>query len=147
MQNIEPKHWSEQEKTQLISSVEQSKRNCGQINWAEVAKQMPDRTKTQCKSYFMNILKKKCNVKMIQYHSWTEQEERQLMQCAQAQFKNWDKIQEKYFPHITVHKLQVKYSSLLQKRNKENVGGAENDQSAENSLITQLMDILNGVAK
>ncbi|CAL6032698.1 Myb-like_DNA-binding domain-containing protein [Hexamita inflata] len=229
MYNKEYKNWTELERSQLVAVVEQSKRKCGQVDWDEVAKCMPSRSRQQCKSYFMNIyynqsilyndlifkhkyslvmyillaiiysskliiqqiinhwfsvifiqaqflqynnkiiifsiLKKDCDVKMVKYHTWTEQEVGLLLWCAEAESKNWDAIQQNYFPKLTKHQLQAKHSYLVQQQLKAKaktdsflVNGSEDvtqqtssaqsglERSEDLVLISQLRDILNGVA-
>ncbi|CAL6115532.1 Myb-like_DNA-binding domain-containing protein [Hexamita inflata] len=160
MYNKEYKNWTELERSQLVAVVEQSKRKCGQVNWDEVAKCMPSRSRQQCKSYFMNIMKKDCDMKMVKYHTWTEQEVGLLLWCAEAESKNWDTIQQNYFPGLTKHQLQAKHSYLVQQQLKAKAktdGSGDMTQwtsSAQSGLersedlilISQLRDILNGVA-
>ncbi|CAL5970532.1 Myb-like_DNA-binding domain-containing protein [Hexamita inflata] len=157
------KNWTEIEKQQLVAVVEQSKRKCGQVDWDEVAKQMPSRSRQQCKSYFMNILKKSYDISMVRYHTWTEKEVKLLLWCTETENKNWDIIHQNYFPNLTKHKLQAKYSYLLQQQIKAKVqvvNTLENksqvvipqinesmikDKFDDQILISQLRDILNGV--
>ncbi|CAL6087908.1 Myb-like_DNA-binding domain-containing protein [Hexamita inflata] len=169
------KNWTETEKSQLVAVVEQSKRKCGQVDWDEVAKQMPSRSRQQCKSYFMNILKKSYDISMVRYHTWTEKEVKLLLWCTETENKNWDIIQQNYFPSLTKHKLQAKYSYLLSQQIKAKVQVVDTlenksqvvipqingdnyhqlmvinefmikDRFDDQILISQLRDILNGVA-
>ncbi|CAL5992467.1 Myb-like_DNA-binding domain-containing protein [Hexamita inflata] len=121
MSNKEYKTWSEQDKKQLISAIEQAKRKCGQIDWDDVALNMSGRSRQQCKSYFMNILRKESNVDMVKYHTWTQLEVDTLMNCVQLENKNWDLIRQNYFPSLTNHQLQAKYSYTLQQQTKKQI--------------------------
>ncbi|CAL5987788.1 Myb-like_DNA-binding domain-containing protein [Hexamita inflata] len=116
MYNKEYKNWTELEKSQLVAVVERSKRKCGQVDWDEVARCMPSRSRQQCKSYFMNIMKKDCDVKMVKYHTWTEQEVGLLLWCTEVESKNWEAIQRNYFSGLTKHQLQAKHSYLMQQQ-------------------------------
>ncbi|CAL5987755.1 Myb-like_DNA-binding domain-containing protein [Hexamita inflata] len=160
MQSKQYKIWTELDRQQLIAAIEQSKRKCGQVDWDEVAKCMPSRSRQQCKSYFMNIMKKDCDVKMVKYHTWTEQEVGLLLKCAEVESKNWEVIQQNYFPGLNAHQIQAKHSYLLQQQakakeksmmlsrmnqNQNSPQTANNsyDLASSQQLVSQLQSLLN----
>ncbi|CAL5987757.1 Myb-like_DNA-binding domain-containing protein [Hexamita inflata] len=141
MQSKQYKIWTELDRQQLIAAIEQSKRKCGQVDWDEVAKCMPSRSRQQCKSYFMNIMKKDCDVKMVKYHTWTEQEENILLQQAVVEHKNWEVIKHNYFPNLSSHQIQAKFAYLQQQQTRANTKLAKRMQSVpliSSSLSLQL---------
>ncbi|CAL6093863.1 Myb-like_DNA-binding domain-containing protein [Hexamita inflata] len=66
--------WSENEVNQLISLTAINRTRKTQINWEQIAKQMGNRTLSQCKSYYANIVKKTLDVDIRSNHMWTRVE-------------------------------------------------------------------------
>ncbi|CAL6085969.1 Myb-like_DNA-binding domain-containing protein [Hexamita inflata] len=138
----EYKIWTESDRQQLITAIQQSKRKCGQVDWDEVTKCMPSRSRQQCKSYFMNIMKKDCDVKMVKYHTWTEQEVNILLTQAEVEHKNWEVIKHNYFPNLSSHQIQAKYSYLQLQQAKAQIKLINSIPQIQMSQYNNLFDYL-----
>ncbi|CAL6048422.1 Hypothetical_protein [Hexamita inflata] len=114
MQSKQYKIWTELDRQQLIAAIEQSKRKCGQVD---------------------------CDVKMVKYHTWTEQEEFILLQQADVEHKNWEVIKHNCFPNLSSHQIHAKFAYLQQQQTRANIKLAKRMESVPlipSSLSLQL---------
>ncbi|CAL6085951.1 Myb-like_DNA-binding domain-containing protein [Hexamita inflata] len=114
MQSKQYKIWTELDRQQLIAAIEQSKRKCGQVD---------------------------CDVKMVKYHTWTEQEVNMLLKCAEIENKNWEVIEHNYFPNLSSHQIHAKFAYLQQQQTRANIKLAKRMESVPlipSSLSLQL---------
>ncbi|CAL6083972.1 Myb-like_DNA-binding domain-containing protein [Hexamita inflata] len=116
--------WSITEKQKLNVATEKFKQN-NRINWGLVAKQMCDRSPTQCRLQYRNNNQNRNKVNNI----WSTEMSHELMSLIYMYGKKWKFLQMNYFPDFTTEQLRLKaaqqeartlkYKSLLKK--------AEND--------------------
>ncbi|CAL6022103.1 Myb-like_DNA-binding domain-containing protein [Hexamita inflata] len=114
------RNWSIIEKQKLNAEAEKFKQN-NRINWTLVAKQMHDRSPTQCRLQYRNNNQDRNKVNVI----WSTEMSHELMLLTYMYGKKWKFLQTNYFPDFTTEQLRLKaaqqeartlkYKNLLKK--------------------------------
>ncbi|CAL5987493.1 Myb-like_DNA-binding domain-containing protein [Hexamita inflata] len=114
--------WTNVEREKLIALTEQYRLNSEYIDWAKIASQMENRTDSQCKSYYANIIKPSLNVQIRENHTWTRKELLSLwVMCVNynadfAIIKKPGTIKQPVFENISIKQMQCQWHQLVQKQ-------------------------------
>ncbi|CAL6053851.1 Myb-like_DNA-binding domain-containing protein [Hexamita inflata] len=106
--------WTRLEIKQLTQVVLESKQNCSKLNWELIAKQM-NRTASQCKSYYQNMLKKQLNMDKRQNHTWTQNEIMMLWIVMKNYENDYKLAQRDYFSNFSIKIIQSKWVQTRRK--------------------------------
>ncbi|CAL5987521.1 Myb-like_DNA-binding domain-containing protein [Hexamita inflata] len=122
IRNYKKQEWTNAEKNKLIQLTAQYRENFQHIDWPKIASQMENRSDSQCKSYYANIIKPTLNVQIRENHIWTRKELLSLwVMCVNynadfATIKQPDIINEPIFQNITIKQMQCQWHQLVQKQ-------------------------------
>ncbi|CAL5991907.1 Myb-like_DNA-binding domain-containing protein [Hexamita inflata] len=100
--------WTQLEKQKLYKLIQQQQTN-QRINWQKIATIMENRTATQCKLQYRNVLSTKKESVNFQ---WTHEFELQLLELVHEYGTKWKFIQYNYFSNLNTEQIRLKYYYL-----------------------------------
>lgn len=101
--------WSDNERQMLVELVQRYQSPNKLIRWKEIAQFFPNRTTTQLRTYYTQVLKTE---KSHAYNSWTSEQTYILIICVEVYGRKWNLIQQHYFPTISVNGIRMRYHKL-----------------------------------
>ncbi|CAL5979600.1 Myb-like_DNA-binding domain-containing protein [Hexamita inflata] len=101
--------WSEIEKLKLQVLVRQNTHNL-RVNWINISQQLQNRSCTQCKFQYRNVLHKQ--LQKVNY-KWTQEQLLKFHILAIAYGNKWTYIQQNYFPELKPKQLREAYENTL----------------------------------
>ncbi|CAL6094511.1 Conserved_hypothetical protein [Hexamita inflata] len=108
--------WTESEIQTLIKITNEYRNRNRQINWEAVSKRIHNRTASQCKSYYANVLKKTLDVEIRQNHMWNRVEILALWTFGVLYNRDYELIQKKFMPKFTVKQIASQFSQIARKQ-------------------------------
>ncbi|CAL5976686.1 Conserved_hypothetical protein [Hexamita inflata] len=111
--------WTDADRDKLIALTESYRKNKQQIDWPKIASQMSNRSDTQCKSYYANIIKPKLDTEIRENHSWTKTEIFSLWVLGvnyNADFNIVKSTITEVFTDLTVKQLQSQWHQIVKKQ-------------------------------
>ncbi|CAL5987479.1 Conserved_hypothetical protein [Hexamita inflata] len=111
--------WTDADRDKLIALTESYRKNKQQIDWPKIASQMSNRSDTQCKSYYANIIKPKLDAEIRENHSWTKTEIFSLWVLGvnyNADFNIVKSTITEVFTDLTVKQLQSQWHQIVKKQ-------------------------------
>ncbi|CAL6046047.1 Myb-like_DNA-binding domain-containing protein [Hexamita inflata] len=101
--------WSESEKVKLSELILLNTAH-SRTNWKLVASQLQNRTPTQCKLQYRNVL---CQTKLEKVNfEWTDEKSIEFEMLFMIYGNKWSFIQLNYYPELKPEQLQLKYQYL-----------------------------------
>ncbi|CAL6088924.1 Myb-like_DNA-binding domain-containing protein [Hexamita inflata] len=101
--------WSESEKVKLSELILLNTAH-SRTNWKLVASQLQNRTPTQCKLQYRNVL---CQTKLEKVNfEWTDEKSIEFEMLFMIYGNKWSFIQQNYYPELKPEQLQLKYQYL-----------------------------------
>ncbi|CAL5976700.1 Myb-like_DNA-binding domain-containing protein [Hexamita inflata] len=110
--------WSQEEKELLIQLTQSDRENKYNIDWEKVAANIKNRTASQCKSYYANIIKPSIGAESRQNHMWTKKELISLYVLGVNYSSDFECVRnaDQMFQHFTVKQLASQWHQILKKQ-------------------------------
>ncbi|CAL5987461.1 Myb-like_DNA-binding domain-containing protein [Hexamita inflata] len=110
--------WSQEEKELLIQLTKIDRENKYNIDWEKIASNIKNRTASQCKSYYANIIKPSIGAESRQNHMWTRKELLSLYILGVNYSSDFEcvKNSDEMFKHFTVKQLASQWHQILKKQ-------------------------------
>ncbi|CAL5976650.1 Conserved_hypothetical protein [Hexamita inflata] len=117
--NYKKQEWTDADRDKLINLTESYRINKQQINWPKIASQMNNRTDTQCKSYYANIIKPKLDIEIRENHAWSRREIFSLWVLGvnyNADFNIVKSTVHQLYQDLTIKQLQSQWHQIITKQ-------------------------------
>ncbi|CAL6005675.1 Myb-like_DNA-binding domain-containing protein [Hexamita inflata] len=111
---ITRKSWTNSEIEKLSNFVTLYKTMNKEMNWEDIGKQL-NRTGSQCKSYYQNVLKEKLNYNNRKNHTWTRNEIMSLWIVLQNYNNDFKLVQQTHFPNLSLKQVQSQWVQVKRK--------------------------------
>ncbi|CAL5975574.1 Myb-like_DNA-binding domain-containing protein [Hexamita inflata] len=108
--------WSTAEIQQLVALTEQYRSANKQIKWDAICRQIPNRTLSQCKCYYSNVLKKHLDVEIRQNHMWNRVEIMALWTYCVVYNKDYAFVQKNFMSKFTVRQISSQFIQIARKQ-------------------------------
>ncbi|CAL6001903.1 Myb-like_DNA-binding domain-containing protein [Hexamita inflata] len=122
--------WTNSEIEKLSNFVTLYKTMKKEMNWEDIGKQL-NRTASQCKSYYQNILKEQLNYNDRKNHTWTRNEIMSLWIVLKNYDNDFKLAQANFFPNLSIKQLQSQWIQVQRRyaQHVENFRRVQQDNS------------------
>ncbi|CAL5991174.1 Myb-like_DNA-binding domain-containing protein [Hexamita inflata] len=131
--------WQSSEKQLLCTLVAENTQNA-RVNWKNVASAFDNRTPTQCKLQFRNVLQTCPRVNFV----WSEQIEFELFVLVKFFGKKWTFLQQNYFSDLNPEQIRVKFYELNRKQQLQCEFERKNGADFEEKVVQMALGRIQG---
>ncbi|CAL6094535.1 Myb-like_DNA-binding domain-containing protein [Hexamita inflata] len=108
--------WSTTEIQQLVALTDQYRSAGKQVKWDTICRQIPNRTLSQCKCYYSNVLKKHLDVEIRQNHMWNRVEIMALWTYCVVYNKDYAFVQKNFMSKFTARQISSQFIQIARKQ-------------------------------
>ncbi|CAL6040262.1 Myb-like_DNA-binding domain-containing protein [Hexamita inflata] len=108
--------WLTAEIQQLVALTDQYRSTGKQVKWGAICRQIPNRTLSQCKCYYSNVLKKHLDVEVRQNHMWNRVEIMALWTYCVVYNKDYAFVQKNFMSKFTARQISSQFIQIARKQ-------------------------------